>query len=227
MKKKIFLPLTLCFIFIMTFVFSACAGEAKIESINGNTTVYRYTIKQIDLIDNTSEQETILETTTQFKYCYCDKEYFLTNISLRESIISLYFDDITTLDYVTAYSTKYDKPVYMRVTLNERPKEYRPKLSTRNGLTKVTYYEISSYNNLSFSDINYYLIAKNEITYSSYLSAQKDYQKQLYELRNDTEAKEELETQFKKTYEHTAILTTTTEFYNLNTEDIHITCRPQ
>lgn len=226
MKKKTLLSLTLCFIFIMTFIFSACAGEAKIESINGNSTIYRYTIKRIELVDSDSQIDSVLETNTQFKYYYCKEERPSTNVSFSAETIFFYFDDIQ-YDHQKAYSAKYEKYVYMRVIFDERPKAYRPKLSTRNGLTKVTYYGISSYNDSSFSAINYYLIAKNEITYSSYLNAQKEYAQRLSELRNDETAKEELETRFKETYEHTAILTKFTESFNPNTQNIYVTYLPR
>lgn len=239
MKKKFFLPLTLCFIF-MTLIFSGCAKDSKIESINNKGTIYRYTIKQIELLDSTAKTESVLETNTQFKYYYSNDEhislYFSVDDTHREhstdeyidgGSIKNYFENIklkktnntdTTEYYSTyqAYSTKYNKFVTMRVILNQCDKEYRPELTTKDGLATIKYFV------LSMANREHYYVAKKEETYSDYKNARKDYQKQLFELRNDEKASEELEEKFNDSYDFTAILTENTYSINLNTDDIDI-----
>lgn len=240
MKKKIITSLTLCFL-LMAFVFSACSSESKIESINGIDTVYRYTIKQIELIDSTAEKENILETNTQFKYYYCDDELITMHFSIDDTDsgyytaeyidggnIQKYFEEIklkktedsdNRYDYYStykAYSTKYQKFVTMRVILGKCDKEYRPELTTKDGLATVKYY------NVSMANGERYCIAKKDATYSDYKSARKDYQKQLFELRNDEKAVEELEEKFNDSYDFTAIITENTSSVNLNSDSIRI-----
>lgn len=72
--KKILVTAVLFLMLCVVAVLSACGvgGKSdKIESINGNGTIYRYKIEKLELLDIEAEREKVLETKTEFKHlCY-------------------------------------------------------------------------------------------------------------------------------------------------------------
>ena len=218
MKRKIYV-LSVAVFLLFAALFSACVNkteENKIESINGKGTVYRYVIKQLELINTGSEQQEVLEINEQFKYYYTDTEmtgvyatkfysypsepYSINDISCYHQITK-YFENIgaesVVIDYQSrCFSSKYDTFVAMRVVVDKCDKEYRPSYKTSDGLITVSYYKIE----------NGIRIAKKEVPYSTYKSDCFDYNKKLFECGNDENKVSALKDEFKAEYDSAAVL---------------------
>lgn len=46
----------------------ACGSNKEIESINGHSTIYRYKVEEVQLVEKDTKK--VLETNTDFKYYY-------------------------------------------------------------------------------------------------------------------------------------------------------------
>lgn len=234
--KKILVTAVLFLMLCVVAVLSACgvgSKSDKIESINGNGTIYRYKIEKLELLDREAEREKVLETKTEFKYYYSSEELLNPHIifsgtenrynSSSESKLSRFFSEIILKEtteygrvYSESYSNTYKTTVQMRVILGKCDKEYRPSYDINDGIITIEYYEAST----PFSDD--FNIQQKEMDSDTYRKNYIEYNKKAFELRNDRTALEKLKEDREKEYENTCIIRKIKKSYNINLDSVRI-----
>lgn len=234
--KKILVTAVLFLMLCVVAVLSACGvgGKSdKIESINGNGTIYRYKIEKLELLDIEAEREKVLETKTEFKYYYSSEEILspyvifsgTASYSTSESKLSRFFSEIIIIlmetteyggVYYESYSKIYKTTVQMRVILGKCDKEYRPSYDINGDIITIEYYEAST----PFSDD--FNIQQKEMDSDTYRKNYKEYNKKAFELRNDRTALEKLKEDREKEYENTCIIRNIKKSYNINLDSVRI-----
>lgn len=206
--KKFLKALTLFLCSLIFVVTPACgSNNNNIKQIDGHNAIYRYNVKEIQLLKAGTETEEILEKTNEYKYYYSTQknmvyvssnyswEYNYKNYFPNASIVTK-TDEESRKSYI--YSEKYLCKIYMRIVLNGIGKTYYPKYTTDNNLITITYYETS---------LNYAF--KKEMTATEKEKIDYRYDKDLYEARNDEKKKEKIIENYKKyDFENTAIIET-------------------
>lgn len=218
--KKFLKALTLFFCSLIFVVTPACgSNNNSIKQINGHNAIYRYDVKEIQLLKADTETEKILEKTTEYKYYYSTQKnivYETTDYPRDKyksyfpeaSLIPKY--DETYREYI--YSEKYSCNVYIRIVLNGIGKTYYPKYTTDNNLITITYYKTS---------LNYAF--KKEMTATEKEKIDYRYNRDLYEARNDEKKKEKIIENYKKyDFENTAIIETIKYSIVSNTYNLRI-----
>ena len=231
--KKILITAILFLTLCVVAVLSACGGgeSDKIESINGNGTIYRYKIEKLELLDCEAEREKVLETKTEFKYYYSSKElldpYLIfsgtASYSSSESKLSRFFSEIILKEMIEdrgvhyeSYSKIYKTTVQMRVILGKCDKEYRPSYDINGDIITIEYYEAAT----PFSDD--FNIQQKEMDTDTYRKNYIEYNKKAFELRNDRTALEKLKEDWEKEYENTCIMRKIKKSYNINLDSVRI-----
>lgn len=221
--KKFFKTLTLFFCSLIFVVTPACGSAANnnIKKIDGHNAIYRYDVKEIQLLKADTETEEILEKTNEYKYYYSAEKnmvyvssyyswgYNYKNYFPNASIVTK-TDEESRNSYI--YSEKYSCKIYMRIVLNGIGKTYYPKYTTDNNLITITYYETS---------LNYAF--KKEMTATEKEKIDYRYNRDLYEARNDEKKKEKIIENYKKyDFENTAIIETIKYSIVSNTYNLRI-----
>ena len=234
--KKILVTAVLFLTLCIVAVLSACgvgSKSDKIESINGNGTIYRYKIEKLELLDREAEREKVLETKTEFKYYYSSKELLDSYLifsgteygynSSSKSKLSRFFSEIILKEtteygrvYYESYSKTYKTTVQMRVILGKCDKEYRPSYDINDGIITIEYYEAST----PFSDD--FNIQQKEMDSDTYRKNYIEYNKEAFELRNDRTALEKLKEDREKEFENTCIMRKIKKSYNINLDSVRI-----
>lgn len=231
--KKILLKAVLFLMLCVVAVLSACgvgSKSDKIESINGNGTIYRYKIEKLELLDREAEREKVLETKTEFKYYYSSEELLNPHIifsgteynSSSKSKLSRFFSEIILKEtteygggYYESYSKTYKTTVQMRVILGKCDKQYRPSYDINGDIITIEYYETI----MMSSDFN---IQQKEMDFDTYRKNYIEYNKKAFELRNDRTALEKLEEDREKEYENTCVIHNIKKSYNINLDSVRI-----
>ena len=220
--KKFLKALTLFFCSLIFVVTPACgSNNNNIKQIDGNKAIYRYNVKEIQLLKAGTETEEILEKTNEYKYYYSTQknmvyvssnyswEYNYKNYFPNASIVTK-TDEESRKSYI--YSEKYLCKIYMRIVLNGIGKTYYPKYTTDNNLITITYYKTS---------LNYAF--KKEMTATEKEKIDYRYDKDLYEARNDEKKKEKIIENYEKyDFENTAIIETIKYSIVSNTYNLRI-----
>ncbi len=206
--KKFLKALTLFFCSLIFVVTPACgsATNNNIKKIDGHNAIYRYDVKEIQLLKAGSDTEEILEKTNEYKYYYSAEKNIVYETTdyprdkyksyFPEASLTSKYDSETFNNYL--YSEKYSCKVYIRTVLNGIGKTYYPKYTTDNNLITITYYETS---------LNYAF--KKEMTATEKEKIDYRYDKDLYESRNDEKKKEKIIENYKKyDFKNTAIIET-------------------
>lgn len=205
--KKFFKTLTLFFCSLIFVITPACgsATNNNIKKIDGHNAIYRYDVKEIQLLKADTETEEILEKTNEYKYYYSAEKnmvyvssyyswgYNYKNYFPNASIVTK-TDEESRNSYI--YSEKYSCKIYMRIVLNGIGKTYYPKYTTDNNLITITYYETS---------LNYAF--KKEMTAAEEEKINYKYNKDLYGARNDEKRTKKIKSNYEKyDFENTAII---------------------
>lgn len=215
--KKFLKALTLFFCSLIFVVTSACgsATNNNIKEIAGHKAIYRYNVKEIQLLKAATETEEILEKTNEYKYYYSTQKNMVyvssnyKNYFPNASIVTK-TDEESRNSYI--YSEKYSCKIYMRIVLNGIGKTYYPKYTTDNNLITITYYKTS---------LNYAF--KKEMTATEKEKIDYRYNRDLYEARNDEKKKEKIIENYKKyDFENTAIIETIKYSIVSNTYNLRI-----
>lgn len=207
--KKFFKALTLFFCSLIFVVTPACSSATNnnIKKIDGHNAIYRYNVKEIQLLKDGTETEEILEKTNEYKYYYSAEKnivYFTTHY--LEDKYKSYFPEASLISkydetYGTyMYSEKYSCKVYICIVLNGIGKTYYPTYTSDNNFINITYYETTLYRYYAF---------KKEMTATEKEKIDYRYDKDLYESRNDEKKKEKIKANYEKyDFENTAIIKT-------------------
>lgn len=207
--KKFFKALTLFFCSLIFVVTPACSSATNnnIKKIDGHNAIYRYNVKEIQLLKDGTETEEILEKTNEYKYYYSAEKnivYFTTHY--LEDKFKSYFPEASLISkydetYGTyMYSEKYSCKVYICIVLNGIGKTYYPTYTSDNNFINITYYETTLYRYYAF---------KKEMTATEKEKIDYRYNRDLYESRNDEKKKEKIIENYKKyDFENTAIIET-------------------
>ena len=221
--KKFLKALTLFFCSLIFVVTPACgsATNNNIKEIAGHNAIYRYNVKEIQLLKDGTETEEILEKTNEYKYYYSAEKnivyvssnyswgYYYKNYFPNASIVTK-TDEESRNSYI--YSEKYSCKIYMRIVLNGIGKTYYPTYITDNNLITITYYETS---------LNYAF--KKEMTATEKEKIDYRYNRDLYEARNDEKKKEKIKANYEKyDFKNTAIIKTIKYSVISNTYNLRI-----
>ena len=237
--KKILVTAVLFLTLCIVAVLSACgvgSKSDKIESINGNGTIYRYKIEKLELLDIEAEREKVLETKTEFKYYYSSEELLSPYVifsgteygyeSSSESKLARFFSEIILKKTIEdrdvrydSYSKKYKTTVQVRVILGKCDKEYRPSYDINGDIITIEYYEASV---LSSKWVSSTQIQQKEMDSDTYRKNYIEYNKKAFELRNDRTALEKLKEDREKEYENTCIIRNIKKSYNINLDSVRI-----
>lgn len=221
--KKFFKALTLFFCSLIFVVTPACgsATNNNIKKIDGHNAIYRYNVKEIQLLKDGTETEEILEKTNEYKYYYSAEKnivYFTTHY--LEDKYKSYFPEASLISkydetYGTyMYSEKYSCKVYICIVLNGIGKTYYPTYTSDNNFINITYYETTLYRYYAF---------KKEMTATEKEKIDYKYNKDLYEARNDEKKKEKIKANYEKyDFENTAIIKTIKYSVISNTYNLRI-----
>ena len=208
--KKFLKALTLLFCSLIFVVTPACgSNNNNIKQIDGHSAIYRYNVKEIQLLKADTETEEILEKTTEYKYYYsAEKNIVYETTDYPRDKYKSYFPeaslipkyDETYREYI--YSEKYSCNVYIRTVLNGIGKTYYPTYTTNNNFINITYYELYYVSPLDYA-------FKKEMTATEKEKIDYRYDKDLYEARNDEKKKEKIKANYEKyDFENTAIIKT-------------------
>ncbi|HBK02090.1 MAG TPA: hypothetical protein DDY77_03570 [Clostridiales bacterium] len=219
--KKLLKFLVVCFCALIFVVTPACSSNNNIKEIDSHKAIYRYNVKEIQLLKAGTDTEEILEKTNKYKYYYStqkDMVYLSSNYSWgynyknyfpNASIVSK-TDEESRNSYI--YSEKYSCKIYMRIVLNGIGKTYYPTYTTDNNLITVSYYETS----LGYA-------FKKEMTTAEKEKIDYKYERDLYEARNDEKKVEKIKENYKKyDFENTAIIKTVKYSVISNTYNLRI-----
>ncbi len=221
--KKFLKALTLFFCSLIFVVTPACSSATNnnIKKIDGHNAIYRYNVKEIQLLKDGTEAEEILEKTNEYKYYYSAEKnivylsseygwgYYYKNYFPNASIVKK-TDEESRNSYI--YSEKYSCKIYMRIVLNGIGKTYYPTYITDNNLITITYYETS---------LNYAF--KKEMTATEKEKIDYKYNKDLYEARNDEKKKEKIKANYENyDFKNTAIIKTIKYSVISNTYNLRI-----
>lgn len=212
--KKFLKTLTLFFCSLIFVVTPACgSNNNNIKQIDGHNAIYRYNVKEIQLLKADTETEEILEKTNEYKYYYSTQKnmvYVSSNFILGYSYKNYFPEALTSDDKY--YSEKYSCNVYIRIVLNGIGKTYYPKYTTDNNLITITYYKTS---------LNYAF--KKEMTATEKEKIDYRYNRDLYEARNDEKRTEKIKSNYEKyDFENTAIIETIKYSIVSNTYNLRI-----
>ena len=220
--KKFLKALTLFFCSLIFVVTPACgsATNNNIKEIAGHKAIYRYNVKEIQLLKADTETEEILEKTNEYKYYYSAEKnivYFTTHY--LEDKYKSYFPEASLISkydetYGTyMYSEKYSCKVYICIVLNGIGKTYYPTYTSDNNFITITYYETTLYN----------YAFKKEMTATEKEKIDYRYNRDLYEARNDEKKKEKIKANYEKyDFENTAIIKTIKYSVISNTSNLRI-----
>lgn len=206
--KKFLKALTLFFCSLIFVVTPACgSNNNNIKQIDGHKAIYRYDVKEIQLLKAGTETEEILEKTNEYKYCYsAEKNIVYSTTHYLEDKYKSYFPEASLISkydetYGTyMYSEKYSCKVYICIVLNGIGKTYYPTYTSDNNFINITYYETTLYRYYAF---------KKEMTATEKEKIDYKYNKDLYEARNDEKKKEKIKANYEKyDFENTAIIKT-------------------
>ena len=221
--KKFFKALTLFFCSLIFVVTPACSSATNnnIKKIDGHNAIYRYNVKEIQLLKAGSDTEEILEKTNEYKYYYSAEKnivYFTTHY--LEDKYKSYFPEASLISkydetYGTyMYSEKYSCKVYICIVLNGIGKTYYPTYTSDNNFINITYYETTLYGYYAF---------KKEMTATEKEKIDYKYNKDLYEARNDEKKKEKIKANYEKyDFKNTAIIKTIKYSVISNTYNLRI-----
>ena len=223
--KKFLKALTLFFCSLIFVVTPACgsATNNNIKEIAGHKAIYRYNVKEIQLLKDGTETEEILEKTNEYKYYYSAEKnivyvssnyswgYYYKNYFPNASIVTK-TDEESGNSYI--YSEKYSCKIYMRIVLNGIGKTYYPTYTSDNNFINITYYETTLYRYYAF---------KKEMTATEKEKIDYKYTKDLYEARNDEKKKENIKANYEKyDFENTDIIKTIKYSVISNTYNLRI-----
>lgn len=206
--KKFFKALTLFFCSLIFVVTPACgSNNNNIKQIDGHNAIYRYDVKEIQLLKAGSDTEEILEKTNEYKYYYsAEKNIVYETTDYPRDKYKSYFPEASLISkydetYGTyMYSEKYSCKVYICIVLNGIGKTYYPTYTSDNNFINITYYETTLYRYYAF---------KKEMTATEKEKIDYKYNKDLYEARNDEKKKEKIKANYEKyDFENTAIIKT-------------------
>ena len=223
--KKFFKTLTLFFCSLIFVVTPACgSNNNNIKQIDGHKAIYRYDVKEIQLLKAGSDTEEILEKTNEDKYYYSAEKNIVYKSSdypydkfisyFPEASLTSKYDSETFNNYL--YSEKYSCKVYIRTVLNGIGKTYYPTYTTNNNFINIKYYEL-----YYVSPLNYAF--KKEMTATEKEKIDYRYNRDLYEARNDEKKKEKIKANYEKyDFENTAIIKTIKYSVISNTYNLRI-----
>lgn len=209
--KKFFKTLTLFFCSLIFVVTPACgSNNNNIKQIDGHKAIYRYDVKEIQLLKAGSDTEEILEKTNEYKYYYSAEKNIVyeTTDYPRDKFISYFpeasltskYDSETFNNYL--YSEKYSCKVYIRTVLNGIGKTYYPTYTTNNNFINIKYYELYYVSPLDYA-------FKKEMRAAEKEKIDYRYSRDLYEARNDEKRTEKIKSNYEKyDFENTAIIET-------------------
>lgn len=227
----------------MLFGLTACENKSastatqmgEIEMIDDiASTIYRYKVSKIQLIDADSESEKVLETTnknniiyyystSQLLDVYVDFETTGVYSSSEEKVSQLanYFNDVTMKEYKDEsgysytykdYSVKHSAYVKMRVVLDGYDAAYRPECSINGDLMNITFYSLCTkdgkelYLSSYYSSSKFNRLASKEISYEEYKKDTLEYNKNMFNAEKESE-RESLKTARDEKYtDYTVIL---------------------
>ena len=229
-KAKIFAVITAL---ILMFSLTACSNAKwSVESVYCESldleaeSLYRYKIKQIELIadssveDNNLKNDKVLKSSTDFKYCYGNSElssyyYKFTDVGNRynyeesdfECITSAIFDglvyEMTNYGEYRAYSHVYGYFVFVRVVFDDLDKVYRPSVSEKGNIATVKYSDIDKSYGLNLGGC---CLFKDEISFGKYKKDYEDFKKTVADSALNEDSVKKFKENFNKKYEFTAIL---------------------
>lgn len=233
LKQKIFCIAT---VIVLLFSLSACGKTKTKWSVEGvysdalslnASSVYRYKVKQIELIadadvdENNLKADKVLKVSTDFAYYYSNAElsqYFFSYKDTRnfysgdvipETELSQVFDKITYKSlsgygsYYQAYSSADNAFVKVRIIIEGLDVVYRPTVSEKNDVATVTYNALNATCALKLGSCALY---KNEVSGVDYKADRTDYLKSVADNVGSESAVKKLEESFDKKYKHSAIL---------------------
>lgn len=203
---------------------SACnvSSAEVIESIGNFKTIYRHFVKEVQLLNASSDTDEILERTTDFKYYYdtngMDTYYSnrgraTTGQITREDTLQCYFPKLTLSLNESSYGyycNEYNCTVKIRAILNGIDKEYRPSYSVDGQLVTIQYYTKNSTGDLNFDGVY-----KNEIDNRKLNEIKDGYQRKVIELGADSQEFSDFVKEQKETYKYSVYLLSNRETYNL------------
>jgi len=218
LKKLIrFLSIAICVVTLC--LCASCGMSGKVETVyigsglGGDTelgTIYRHKVKEVQLLDKTTEA--VLETAKDFKYYYSSKDYLYNYeyTGSNENVFDYYFPTTSeTPVFNGSYSEKYECYVKIRLVISGVGAEYRPSVNIKNNIATVEYYTFESLepgnSYVSFTteiDGNY--AYKNEIDYGKYDSIYKKEFEKYSEAANDSDKLEQFVTELYDNYGYTA-----------------------
>ena len=233
MKTKVKIIAVLTVLGVM-FSLTACSKTKtkwNVESVYCESldieaeSVYRYNVKQIELLadsdveDNNLKTDKVLKVSTDFKYFYSKSElstYYYTFTDTRsiymsdeipECQIAPVFDKVTYKKlngstYQAYYSTE-GKYVKVRVIIDGLDTVYRPALTEKNGYTTLTYNMLAAHYALSLGNCSLY---KKEVAYVDYKADYDEYLKAIASSVGNDSGMKQLEENFEKKYKYAAIL---------------------
>lgn len=220
--KKFFKTLTLFFCSLIFVVTPACgSNNNNIKQIDGHNAIYRYDVKEIQLLKAGSDTEEILEKTNEYKYYYsAEKNIVYETTDYPRDKYKSYFPEASLISkydetYGTyMYSEKYSCKVYICIVLNGIGKTYYPTYTSDNNFINITYYETTLYRYYAF---------KKEMRAAEKEKIDYRYNRDLYEARNDEKKKEKIIENYKKhDFENTAIIETIKYSVISNTYNLRI-----
>lgn len=161
----------------------ACGSNKEIASINGHSTIYRYKVKEVQLVEKGTKK--VLTTNTDFKYYYgaLDTYYYAHDYIYGNSELQYYFPDLhvvySSSNYNVsesgAYCKEYKTDVYVRAIFEKYDKVYRPAYKVDGVVATVNFTDIKS-----LTDGR--ALFKKEIGYSKFKKVYKEEAQKVFEL---------------------------------------------
>lgn len=226
--KKLIKITTLAMLIVMLFSITACSQSGKIESVNDHYSVYRYKVKEVQLIDKNASDGGIevLATSKDFKYYYSNNEYevYATDSIYGNSDLQYYFPDFhivssydkSQISESGNYCKEYDTNVSIRVILDKVDKIYRPTYKVNGTVATITYYKSEGFASGSIA-------FKKEINFSEAEKILKEAAQKAFDLRNDESALEEYEKQLEEKYQGCICVCQITETFDLINTSLEVT----
>ncbi len=173
-------------------------------------TIYRHNVKEVQLLD--SSTEAVLETSKDFKFYYSSKDfiYDYEYTGNKQEVFEYYFPATSdTADFNGNYSEKHECYTKIKIVISGVGAEYRPSVKIKNNIATVEYYEFEALEKgnsyVSFTTaLNGYYAYKNEIDYNKYDSIYKTEFKKYSEVKNDSDKLDEFYSEVNRKYGTTA-----------------------
>lgn len=215
MKKVTVLVATLIAVLLCM---AACNSSGEIVSINNHDAIYRFKVKEVQLIETDSKN--VLTFNTDFKYYYgsSDTLFYGYDGIYGNSELQYYFPDLHIVSSSTGLTTEYgnfckeyETNVYVRAILEKCDKVYRPTYKADGVIATITYAKAESLTDR-------YKIFKEEINYSKFKKLYQEVSQkyfELYEIEDDQKAAEAYLEEVEKEWLGYVCIYETTEVVNL------------